>query len=157
MKGGKVFVLHPGDVACGTRGDRLETLLGSCVAVVLTDPRRSVGAMCHIVHAGAPAAAANTTAHAERAIDAMYARLMRLAIQPRLCHGFVYGGGNLFPSLVRSLDDHVGARNVDAVADRLLRDGVHIVHAEVGGAAYRRLRWTVGPDQPEVTTFEVPS
>ena len=44
-------VLAPGDVAIGTRGDRFETLLGSCVAIVLTDPRRTVGAMCHIVHA----------------------------------------------------------------------------------------------------------
>ena len=48
---GLVHVLHPGDVACGERGERFETLLGSCVAIVLTDPRRTIGAMCHIVHA----------------------------------------------------------------------------------------------------------
>ena len=30
-------VLQPGDFAIGTRGDRMDTLLGSCVAVVLTD------------------------------------------------------------------------------------------------------------------------
>ena len=46
-----LHVLHPGGVACGERGERFETLLGSCVAIVLTDPRRTVGAMCHIVHA----------------------------------------------------------------------------------------------------------
>jgi chemotaxis protein CheD len=33
-----VTTLHPGDVVLGLRGDRLQTLLGSCVAVVLTDP-----------------------------------------------------------------------------------------------------------------------
>jgi chemotaxis protein CheD len=48
----QIYTLHPGDVACGERGDRLETLLGSCVAIILTDPRRTIGAMCHIVHAG---------------------------------------------------------------------------------------------------------
>lgn len=48
------LTLHPGDVACVDRGERLDTLLGSCVAILLTDPQRSVGAMCHVVHAGAP-------------------------------------------------------------------------------------------------------
>jgi chemotaxis protein CheD len=37
-----VRTLLPGDVAVGARGMRLETLLGSCVAIVLTDPRRTV-------------------------------------------------------------------------------------------------------------------
>ena len=48
----QVFTLHPGDVAVGVRGDRLETLLAAGVAIVLTDPRRTVGAMCHVVHSG---------------------------------------------------------------------------------------------------------
>lgn len=61
-----VHTLHPGDVVCAERGDRLETLLGSCVAIVLTDPRRTIGAMCHIVHcsralAGAPETSAYAT------------------------------------------------------------------------------------------------
>ena len=42
---GSLQILNPGDVAVGQRGDRLETLLGSCVAIVLTDPRRTIGAM----------------------------------------------------------------------------------------------------------------
>ena len=51
MAGAIVHTLHPGDLAFATRGERLDTLLGSCVAIVLTDPRRTVGVMCHIVHA----------------------------------------------------------------------------------------------------------
>ena len=50
--------LMPGDVAIGQAGDQFKTLLGSCVSVVLTDPRRTVGAMCHIVHVGTPNAEA---------------------------------------------------------------------------------------------------
>ncbi|MCU0686006.1 MAG: hypothetical protein MUF34_27800, partial [Polyangiaceae bacterium] len=45
-----VHTLMPGDVACADRGERMETLLGSCIAIVLTDRRNTVGAMCHIVH-----------------------------------------------------------------------------------------------------------
>ena len=46
----KLHVLHPGDVVCAEQGEQLETLLGSCVAIVLTDPRRTVAVMCHFVH-----------------------------------------------------------------------------------------------------------
>jgi chemotaxis protein CheD len=148
-------VLHPGDVACVDAGERLETLLGSCVAVVLTDPRRTVGAMCHIVHAQ-PCGSRGVVdpRHADAAFDTMYAMLRARAIEPRLCEAYVYGGGNMFPGLIRTAT-HVGERNVRAVLARLEADGVAIAWIDVGGAAYRRLRWTVGPRDPEVAAVPV--
>ena len=79
-----MHTLHPGDVVCGERGDRLETLLGSCVAIILTDPRRTLGAMCHIVHAS-PGSGVRTgsTAHAANALAAMYRELRQHGINPR--------------------------------------------------------------------------
>lgn len=166
-----LHVLHPGDVTCALAGERLETLLGSCVAVVLTDPRRTIGAMCHIVHSGIapPDARADKasggarsvaerlalTAHAGPAIDRMYELLLRRAIQPRLCEAYVYGGGNMFPRLLGRGNGHVGGRNIDAVCERLRRDGVRVVHQDTGGTAYRKLRWTVGPEAPQVIAVDV--
>lgn len=147
-------VLHPGDVACADAGGRLETLLGSCVAVILTDPRRTVGAMCHIVHAQACRHDRGDAHHAGPAIDAMFARLRARAIEPRLCEAYVYGGGNMFPGLADAAG-HVGERNVEAVLARLASDRVRVVCRDVGGTAYRRLRWTVGPGEPEVVAVPV--
>ncbi len=147
-------VLHPGDVACADAGGRLETLLGSCVAVILTDPRRTVGAMCHIVHAQAHRHDRGDAHHAGPAIDAMCARLRARAIEPRLCAAYVYGGGNMFPGLADA-SAHVGARNVAAVLARLASDGIRVVRRDTGGTAYRRLRWTVGPGEPEVVAVPV--
>jgi chemotaxis protein CheD len=80
---GQLHTLHPGDVVCAERGERMETLLGSCVAIVLTDPRRTLGAMCHIVHASrATAGVAETGAYAEVALDTMYALLRERGIDP---------------------------------------------------------------------------
>ncbi len=149
-----VHVLHPGDVACGERGDRLETLLGSCVAVILTDPRRTIGVMCHIVHSSGSLSEPGNAAHAGPAIDRMYALLTGRGIQPRMCEAYVYGGGNMFPHLFRS-GNHVGERNIQAVIDRLADDGVQTLHEDVGGNVYRRLRWTVGPGEPEVAAVAV--
>ena len=72
--------LMPGDVALGYAGDQLKTLLGSCVSVILTDPRRTVGAMCHIVHVGIPTRpTSHNTAYGVVAMAEMFA--------PVACHG----------------------------------------------------------------------
>jgi chemotaxis protein CheD len=151
---GAAHTLHPGGVVCADRGDRLETLLGSCVAVVLTDRARTVGAMCHIVHSQ-PAINIDAipTASADAAIDAMYRLLMGRSLSPRLCCAFVYGGGNMFPTVFKN--KHVGEDNGRYVLDRLAADGVCVVFQDLGGDSYRRLSWTIGHAMPEVTSVLV--
>lgn len=151
---GPVHTLHPGDVVCAERGERIETLLGSCVAIVLTDPRRTVGAMCHIVHASpAPGTCSACTTHADVALDVMYRLLRERGITPHLCEAYVYGGGNMFPSI--DWDSEVGAQNVQWVLDALAHDGIQVLQHDTGGQAYRRLAWTVGPGTPEVIAIQV--
>jgi chemotaxis protein CheD len=149
-----VHTLHPGDVVCAERGDRMETLLGSCVAVVLTDRARTIGAMCHIVHSQPSVIDnGNPTASADAAIDSMYRLLMDRSLSPRLCHAFVYGGGNMFPSLFRGT--HVGDSNGQYVLERLAVDGLRVLSHELGGNTYRRLSWTIGDGMPEVKAVAV--
>lgn len=150
--GDDVHTLHPGDVVCADRGARMETLLGSCVAVVLTDPRRTVGAMCHIVHARpATHGAHSSTAHGDAALHRMFGLLRAKGIEPRLCEAWVVGGGNMFPNLVGPDTHHVGANNALWAMDRLDELGVHVLGRDLGGSVYRRLGWTVGPGDPQVT------
>ena len=143
--------LMPGDVALGQQGDQLKTLLGSCVSVILTDPRRTVAAMCHIVHVGKPNAAnANNTAFGDVAMRDMFARLRAVGIHPNHCDAYVFGGGNMFPKLfdVR----HVGDANVDWVLDYLHDHDIHIVDHCLGGNGYRKVSWKVGVGEPLVET-----
>lgn len=151
---GAAHTLHPGDVVCADRGDRLETLLGSCVAVVLTDRARTVGAMCHIVHSQ-PAINIDviSTASADAAIDAMYRLLASRSLNPRLCSAFVYGGGNMFPTVFKHR--HVGDDNGSYALNRLAADGVCVLFQDLGGESYRRLSWNIGPSMPEVTSVLV--
>ena len=147
-------VLHPGDVALAERGERLETLLGSCVAIVLTDPRRTLGAMCHIVYCK-PATSGTkvSAAGAGVALGRMYALLRSRGIEPRLCEAYVYGGGNMFPALFDQA--HVGEDNAQWALDALAQDGVQVLFHDLGGNTYRRLSWAVGPDMPQVTAVAV--
>jgi chemotaxis protein CheD len=149
-----VHVLHPGDVALALAGERLETLLGSCVAIVLTDPRRTLGAMCHIVHSSPPPdRAAHDTSYAIPALAAMFERLRRRNIDPRFCEAFVFGGGNMFPALFKHA--HVGSGNERWAFDVLAEHGIAVVAHDTGGSAYRRLRWTVGSGDPRAESVEV--
>jgi chemotaxis protein CheD len=147
----KTVELMPGDVAIGLAGDQLKTLLGSCVSVILTDPRRTVAAMCHIVHAGQPKVAnAGNTAYAIVAMGDMFDRLTTVGVIPTRCEAYVFGGGNMFPALFAK--QHVGDNNVEWVLDYLHGQGIPVVDHCLGGAGYRKISWTVGPTEPLVET-----
>ena len=144
--------LNPGDVVCGTRGDRLETLLGSCVAVVLTDPRRTVGAMCHIVHTGhGRRGKVMTGAYGEVAFEQLFKLLRARGINPLQCDAYVYGGGNMFPSRIST--SCIGERNARWVLHHLAYLGIRVVSHDLCGSAYRRLSWTVGTGAPHVVAM----
>jgi chemotaxis protein CheD len=150
-EGPALQVLHPGDVACAGRGQRLETLLGSCVAVLLTDPRGTVGGMCHIVHAAG--LQRDDTRFGDAALHRLYALLLARSIVPRLCRAWVIGGGNMFPG--RYERAHVGDSNVRWVLQALQHDEVAVIGQDLGGSTYRRVGWTVGAIAPEVTAMPV--
>jgi len=146
-----VYELLPGDVALGYRGDTLKTLLGSCVSVILTDPRRTVGVMCHIVHVGHPNHAnQHNTAFGSVAMAEMTRRLFAIGFAPRSCQAYVVGGGNMFPQLVTH--HHVGANNVDWVMGYLEHHKIAVLKEDLGGTGYRKLSWEVGPQDPLVET-----
>lgn len=149
-----VRTLHPGDVACVNRGEQLETLLGSCVSVILTDPRRTVGAMCHIVHANDRSGGERSgNAHGPAALETMERLLITRGIQPQLCEAFVFGGGNMFPDLYGNT--HVGHANAHWVQRALAQRGVRVLRDDLGGRFYRQVRWTVGDDEPQVRCVPV--
>ena len=146
-----VVELIPGDVALGLAGDAFKTLLGSCICVVLTDPRRTVGALCHIVHVGMPNAAnTDNTAYGVVAMERMFSLLRSKGVNPLMCEAFVYGGGNMFPQFFSAR--HVGGTNAEWVLDFLHHQGIPVVEQETGGTGYRKLSWSVGLQDPLVET-----
>lgn len=144
--------LMPGQVAMGKVGDQLKTLLGSCVSVILTDPRRTVGVMSHIVHVGQPDAMNyKNTAYGTVAMAEMVRLLYSAGFAPRSCEAYVIGGGNMFPKLFSR--HHVGSSNVDWVLGYLDHHKIKVVKQDLGGDGYRKLVWTVGQSDPFIETI----
>ncbi len=148
-----VYRVHPGEVALAQRGERLDTLLGSCVSVILTDARRTFGAICHIVHAMSPIKPVQSCAYGAQALDALEDLLTARGITPSKCMAYVYGGGNMFPGQYSR--KHVGEKNADWVLAELAERRIEVMHEDLGGGVYRRLRWTVGFSEPEATSVAV--
>ncbi len=148
-----VYRVHPGEVAFAEQGEQLDTLLGSCVSVILTDSRRTFGAMCHIVHASESVKPVQCCSHGPQALDALDEMLIARGITPSKCVAYVYGGGNMFPGHYSRR--HVGEVNATWVLDALAERQIAVIHEDLGGGVYRRLRWTVGPDEPEATSVKV--
>jgi chemotaxis protein CheD len=143
--------LMPGDVALGEAGDQLKTLLGSCVSVILCDPRRTIATMCHIVFTGKPKPEHCTnTAYGSVAMESMFARLRAKGVNPMMCQAYVFGGGNMFPQFFSP--KHVGASNSEWVLDFLHDHNILVIDQHVGGNGYRKISWTVGSGEPVVET-----
>lgn len=146
--------LMPGDVALAHQGERLKTLLGSCVAVILTDPRHTVATMCHIVHTSTPNSAnLHNTAYGICAMEEMFHRLRHVGLTPHMCQAYAYGGGNMFPHL--SSGDNVGSRNARWVTDFLTSHNIALVDHSLGGAHYRKITWSVGSLEPSLVLTSV--
>lgn len=144
--------LMPGDVAIGVAGDHFRTLLGSCVSILLTDPRRTVGAMCHIVYAGEPNADnVENTAYARIAMQTLFEKLSAMGISPQLCQAYVFGGGNMFPNLFNRR--HVGDANADWALEFLEHNNITVLRQDLGGNGYRKVSWIIGYEEPVVETI----
>ncbi len=113
------------------------TPLGSCIAVVLLDPARSLGAMAHIMLPGpAPAdvRGPDRMRHAPDAIDRLITRMQALGSSPdHLCAGFI-GGANV----LQDPGDSICSANVESVNRRMQRYHVRIVAHDLGGCLRRR-------------------
>ncbi|MBT0571448.1 chemotaxis protein CheD [Curvibacter sp. CHRR-16] len=148
------YDLMPGDVVLAHAGDQLRTLLGSCVSLILTDPRRTVGCMCHIVHASRPPAdQLHNTAYGSVALQRMQALLLSVGITPRYCHAYAYGGGNMFASIAD--EDNVSLHNVLWLQATLQHWGMTPVQACLGGRCYRKLSWVVGSQPPQIDAIQL--
>lgn len=115
----------------------LTTILGSCVAMCLRDPRAGVGGMNHFLlpdgDSGGLDAGRRYGAYAMEVLinDCLKAGARRDRLEAKL-----FGGGRMFDSL-----RDVGLANAD-FAERFLRDeGIAVVGGSLRGAGGRRVQY----------------
>ena len=136
--------LQPGEIHYGGGDVMVTTLLGSCVAIVIWHERLHVGGMCHFM---LPSRAAVVSGqwdgrYADEALAIFKKEITKQRTPPKDYRVAVFGGGDMFPSIVGSGLD-VGPRNVRA-GHKLLRLHGFVIHQEdVGGIGHRRVRFNL--------------
>ncbi len=131
--------LNPGEWFFGSGEIRLRTVLGSCVALVFWHPQRLLGGMCHYLlpQRAVVSAKGLDGRYGNEALQLLLGAMRGCNVPPTEFRISVYGGGNMFPGLVRPDNHYVGQRNVEQ-ARRLLalhQLQCHTLHVE--GVGYR--------------------
>lgn len=136
--------LHPGEIHASGHPTRVTTILGSCVAVCLIDPRRHVAGLNHFLLPYAPATAHGSTRYGDVAIDVLVRRLLALGATRDGLMAKLFGGANV----LRAFSDetrHIGAANVELARAMLDRHDIPLVAEDVGGTRGRKVVFSV-PD-----------
>lgn len=138
----KVF-LNPGEWFFGGGDLRVETLLGSCVAVTLWCPRLRVGGMCHfLLPRRNPRHKVRTLLDGRYGEDALLwlrRQALHCGVDIRLCEVKLFGGSRVLSGPTQMAQ--VGENNI-AFAQNWLREmGVAVRCADVGGEGCRYLRF----------------
>lgn len=141
-------ILGVGDVgATNEAGASLKTFaLGSCIAVILLDPKRKAVGMAHVA---LPTSETNPTRAREKpgyfadtGIDSLFAQMARLGCDPK-GHGMVVKlvGGARVLDMDATFD--IGHKNALAVKKHLWKVGLGPVAEDIGGSRSRTVEIAV--------------
>ena len=117
--------------------------LGSCVAVILHDKRRSTGAVAHVMLPESNGKIERPGKFADTAIPTMYDELIKSGSNKRDITAKIAGGSSMFKQFKGNLD--IGGRNVEAIKTALETCHIKLDGEDVGGNFGRSI--TYNPTQ----------
>lgn len=126
------LTVPPGGLEARDDDTWLSTLLGSCVAVCLYDPKRGVGGLNHFLRPAGNGEDAGSLGYGDVALPALIEAVRRLG--GRDLRAKVFGGGRMYPGRGDS-----GARNAAWTRTALREAGIPIEGEDLGGDAPRRV------------------
>lgn len=138
--------LLPSDYVTARGAAHFRTLLGSCVAVCLSNRHRGVYAMNHYMLPKNPGQDEDGR-YGDTSIKRIASTLLSLDSNPKNTVARIYGGGAVVGQLGRT--GGIGDKNIDMAQSALSSLGISIVHAEVGGTRGRKLDFWTQDDRIE--------
>jgi chemotaxis protein CheD len=130
---GSVY-LRPGDWYFGERATVIETVLGSCVAVIARAPDGATFAChCMLPHWDGDPAAASSAKYVDRTVGEMLRLFGRRGISPGQLEVKLFGGAGVLVHNGQNRALRVGRDNVDTAVALLHEAGVQLAACQVGG------------------------
>jgi len=129
--------LQPGHLIVSSEPAAITTILGSCVAVCLWDPRTSIGGMNHFMLQIPVTGHAASPRFGDFAMQELVDRMQAAGARMQSVRAKVYGGASMFP--VAAGRTHLGAHNAELAIAFLSRAAIPIVERDLGGTRGRKL------------------
>ena len=129
----------PGEYYVTSADMVLVTVLGSCVAACIRDPKVGVGGMNHFMLPDArdgDGVLSASARYGSYAMELLINELLKLGARRNGLEAKVFGGGNVLPGLTLS---NVGERNAGFVLDYLQTERISIAARDLGGPYPRKV------------------
>ena len=134
--------LYIGDFFASREPMSLSTVVGSCIAVCLIDPRAKVGGMNHFM-LPAPGHGRNPTHDRARfgvhAMDLLMGAMLKAGADRRVLVAKIFGGAHVLR--VPESEESIPRRNVRFIEEFMHVEGFRVLSCDVGGYLPRRLRF----------------
>lgn len=134
--GGTVHTIGIAAIRCVRAPDKLRTVLGSCIGIVLYDLRARIGAMGHVILPASLEGEGDPGKFADTAVDELVRRMLAEGAERKRISAKIAGGAAMFGSDSASA---LGARNADAVRNRLDHHAIPLMGSAIGGSKGRRM------------------
>jgi chemotaxis protein CheD len=153
----RINVIQGTNYVTGNRNAVLTTILGSCVACCLYDPHARVGGMNHFLLAEPREGMSSNSSEAERyglfAMELLVNEMLKAGATRATLKAHLYGGANMHVGM-----QAIGTSNARFAESFLIRDGIPLVHSDLGGTLARRVEFRAASGQARcrVVAAEVP-
>jgi chemotaxis protein CheD len=128
--------IHPGEWYFGADYERIHTVLGSCVALVIWHPKFKIGGLCHYLLASSTkvnSLSSSNCRYAEHALAQMKKSMLSVAPMEEFQIS-IFGGGDMFSfESPRS----IGMDNIAYARQWLVREKIKLHQSDVGGSISR--------------------
>lgn len=154
MWGSKSITVIQGDYSVSADPEvMMTTILGSCVAVCLFDPRNAVGGMNHFLLANSTQAKSDDLKYGVNAMELLINRMLGAGAQRANLQAKVFGGARM--------TEHaggIGTTNAAFAQDFLEKEGIPQVSRSLGGDKARRVQFvpTTGAARQMQVAGEMP-
>jgi chemotaxis protein CheD len=137
----KQVTLQPGEFHFSQGKMRINTLLGSCVAITLWHPKKHLGGMCHyMLPCSGPSKRQELGFFADGAISMFLKEIKKYHTHPRDYQVKLFGGSNMLQQL--NSNHHylnVAEKNIAAGLKLLSKHGFHVKDMDLGGYVHRQV------------------
>jgi len=155
---GKIIQVRMGEIALSNPPDRLGcTGLGSCVGLILFDPKEQIAGLAHIMlPEGNKKNSENAKIgkYADKAIPYLLEEVTNSGGRPRKIQAKMAGGAHMFSFENDNDISRIGERNIEAVKEKLKEIDVPLLSMDVGGKSGRTIDFNIETGELKVKTFQ---